>query len=70
MKSGAGIYGLSFVIQSAEYSPVYLEAKILEFLDAFYSEEMNKDAFDQWKKGTLDRQKAGYNGMHDEADDL
>ena len=31
-----GIHGISFSVQSAEYSPVFLEAKIIGFIDHFY----------------------------------
>ena len=66
----AGIYGISFLIQSAEYSPVYMEIKILEFIDQFYNREFKEESFNQWRKGALDRLKAGFNGMADEADKL
>ena len=69
MKFTAGIYGMEFLIQSAKYSPLFLQAKILEFIDTFYY-EMTQEAFEKYKSGELDRLKSGFTGIDAEADEL
>ena len=61
---------MSFYIQSAEYSPIYLQAKILEFIDTFYTDIFDRKTFEKYKRGALNRMKAGYSGMLKEAEDL
>ena len=69
-KKTGGIYGLSFVLQSAEYSPIILQDKILDFIDKFYYEILDEPTFKKYKKGVLNRLKAGYSGLEHEADAL
>ena len=48
-KTLAGIQGIAFVVQSAEYSPIQLETEILHFLDTFYHEYFDKEKFETYK---------------------
>ena len=41
-KSSGGVHGLAFVILSSEYDPIFLQTKILEFIDTFYNEKLNE----------------------------
>ena len=65
-----GILGLSLIVQSAEYSPVYLEEQILEFIDTFYTQLLDEATFENYKKGVLEKKKSGYSDFQAEADDL
>ena len=69
-KKTVGVYGISFIIQSAKHSPVFLETKILEFIDNFYHDMLTEESFENFKKGLLNRKKAGFNGIEDEGKDL
>ena len=40
---------MDIVIQSAEYSPIHLEAMLLEFLDEFYHEMFTEELFNTFK---------------------
>ena len=66
-KTLAGIQGISFVVQSAEYSPIQLETEILHFLDTFYHEYFDKEKFETYKQGVIDRKMNGFKSMEDEA---
>ena len=66
----AGIYGISFIIQSAEHSPPYLQAKICEFIDTFYNTKFTKENFEKFKAGVLSYKKGGFSGIDEEAEDL
>lgn len=66
-KTLAGIQGISFVVQSAEYSPIQLETEILHFLDTFYLEYFDKEKFEFYKQGVIDRKMNGFKSMDDES---
>ena len=61
-KKTCGINGVSLVIQSADYSPIHLEEKILEWIREFKEIHMSDDSplFQNYKKGILNRLKAGH----------
>ena len=69
-KMTCGIHGISFVVQSAEFSPILLEAEVLKFIDHFYHKLFTEETFNKYKKGTLNRLKASSSGLEREADDL
>ena len=54
-KKLAGVYGMDFIIQSAEHSPIYLEAQLISFLDTFYHEIFTVEEFETYKQGVIDR---------------
>lgn len=55
------------MIQSAEYSPVQLEAEILHFIDTFYHEYFDAEKFETYKEGVIARKMNGYKSMEDES---
>ena len=62
-KKTCGIYGISFVLQSAELPPPVLEQKIIEFTENFYHEHLNEEEpekFEKYKKGIINRLKSGF----------
>ena len=69
-KKLAGVYGMGMRVQSAEYSPVVLEARLLEFLDQFYHEQFTKEAYETYRQGTIDRKLAGYRTLAEETEFL
>ena len=69
-KSTCGIYGMAFVVQSADYSPIYLQKKVLDYIDTFYNEVYTEEMFNEYKKGVLDCKKQGSSDLDDEAQKL
>ena len=57
-------------MQSAEYSPQVLQIRLLEFIDNFYNQIFDKETFNKYKNGVLNRIKAGYSGLEHESDGL
>ena len=68
-KNTCGIAGLSFVIQSATKSPIYLQKRILDFIDTFYNDIYTEELFNKWKKGTLEFVKKSYADLAAESSD-
>ena len=62
-----GVYGIKLYVQSAEHSPIFLEAKILEFIDNFYFDMLKPESFENYRRGTLNFMKTGFRGIQDEA---
>ena len=58
------------MVQSSEYSPIEVEYKIFEFIEHFYNDLFDKKTFESYKSGTINRKRAGYKNIFDEADDL
>ena len=69
-KITCGIHGISFLVMSSEYSPIEVETKIFEFIENFYNNLFDKKTFESYKNGTINRKRAGYKSINDEADDL
>ena len=58
---------MAFIIQSAEHSPIYLEAQLISFLDTFYHEIFTVEEFETYKQGVIDRKLQGFKCLEDEA---
>lgn len=69
MKETSGVFGISFLIKSAKYSPVVLQARILEFIDIFFAEQFDEQLFEDFRGGLLSQRKQGYINFLDESDD-
>ena len=62
-----GVPGLSFVIQSAEYDPIQLQTKILDFIDSFKFEQ---ELFTNYKNGHIARMRQGHINLFQESDEV
>lgn len=62
----AGVHGLSFTIQSSDHSPVYLQKQLFQFIDDFYYNLFDREKFEKFKSGTIQRKKMGYRNLAEE----
>ena len=56
-KLTCGIHGVTFMVQSAQFNPVHLEAKILKFIEKFFINHLidDEETFQKYKSGTATR---------------
>ena len=50
--------------------PIYLQLRILDFIDNFFYNTLDKKLFDDYKKGLIDKKKSRDNTIHEKASSL
>ena len=67
LKKIGGTVGITFYIQSEKYDPIYLQLRILDFIDNFYFHTFDKKLYTDYKKGVVDKKKKRHLSIHQEA---
>ena len=59
-RENGGIHGISLIVQSSEYDPIYCQTKVLAFLEDLYYDILDEEKYMKYLSGTLGRKLAGY----------
>ena len=70
LKKIGGTVGITFYIQSEKHDPIYLQLRILDFIDNFYYHTFDKKLFIDYKKGVVEKKKKRHLNIHQEAANL
>ena len=68
-RENGGIHGISLIVQSSEYDPIYCQTKVLAFLEDLYHDILDEEKYMKYLAGTLGRKLAGYQSLKDECED-
>ena len=68
-RHNGGISGISLVVQSSQYDPIYCQTRVLAFLEDLYHDLLDEKKYMKYIAGTLGRRMAGYQSLKDEAED-
>ena len=64
--SNADIHGLTICIQSAKYSPKFLQERVLNFVDQFFQHTLKKEDFEVQKESLLQTKENPFESLEDE----
>ena len=67
-RSNGGIYGISLIVQSSQYDPIYCQTKVIAFLEDLYHNILDEEKYMKYLAGTLGRKLAGFQSLKDEAE--
>ena len=70
LKKTAGIVGITFYIQSEKEHPIYLQLRVLDFIDTFFYHKFDQKLFDEYKQGVIEKLKTPFPSIHQEAASL
>ena len=57
LKKLAGTVGITFYIQSEKEDPIFLQLRVLDFIDNFYFNTFDEKLFTEYRKGVVSHKK-------------